>query len=838
MLMMIKRSNRGKLSGSLGGKALPDMRKGVQRKRSLWSLITAAVAIALVGLFTVGVGVSYADTPSTTDSAPEHHKTLKYNSDGTYDVTLTVQGKVESNTTTNNKPVDVIIVFDRSNSMKYWMNKEEEAPIGSRRLDYSKKAADSLIATVFGSSNIDARVSVVDFGTYARVHTVNNGTSMDASHAAWYSSEDAAKKAIDSIDYPRDNRGGTNWQDAFRMANSISGSKASNGSSRNAARYVVFLSDGAPTHRNEYCGLDSYYPGDSFTSPYWYTKAYYRANGTLNDDDVKSESEANSGHQVKNLWGQVIATYPYLYFQCNDDRRLYNFNCGAEEAEKGSGTLYCIGLSNEATNMQNFADYLDTAPGSGYHSATDYYPATDTTGLNEAFENIAKDITGSNKSYKGVTITDTLSQWAEFSDQNVAVTYQKKTDKGTETYKPNTLAQVDKTTKNVTWAVNDSDGDTTLDDGAIYSITFKVRPNQAAYDRALNIKNNPDGAKSDEGVKATGEVNPDDPAIFSNVNGSADATGVSGTQITTITHNGSSSTTETDFSSAYDEWPVMHVPVSCVTVKKVWDQSVPQDMYGTVSVELQKRSGNDWVTVDGNLVLSDDKEKGWTAKKYVVAGVDDQTYRVVETKIDNQNKEAFNISYAYSVDGAETKGLTFKGRKHCEGTATITNSLKVYTLTITKEVTGNFGDTSKDFSFRLTDASDKEITNVKPVSTEVSLGSDGCSFELKHGEKLVVELPYGTAYKVVEVNSDGSNDTKYDTSISVDGKEVKTEDASYIASDGITKDTTITYKNKRDVTPDVGVDLGSGAPYAAVFGGAGLAGVIWMVLKRRNSLGI
>lgn len=538
------------------------------------------------------------------------------------------------------------------------------------------------------------------------------------------------------------------------------------------------------------------------------------------------------------MWGKVIATYPYLYFQCNDDHGHYNFNCGVNEAKKGSGTLYCIGLSNNATNMVNFANYLDTAPGSGYHSATDYYPATDTTGLNEAFENIAKDITGSNKSYKDVIITDTLSQWAEFADApNVTVTYQKTTDKVTETYVPKTPAQVDKHDNKVTWAVNDSDGDTTLDDGVTYSITFTVRPNQAAYDRALNIKNNPNDAKSDEGKDATGEVNQDDPAIFSNVNGDANATGVSGTQITTITNNGSSgSTTTQDFSSTYKETPVMHVPVSCVTVKKVWDKSVPEVMRGTVSVMLQKKSDNGWVTVDNNLVLSGDKD--WTATKYVVAGVDDQTYRVVETKIDNQNKEAFNISYAYSVDGAETKGLTFKGRKHCEGTATITNSLKVYTLTITKEVTGNFGDTSKDFSFRLTDASDKAITNVKPVSTEVSLGSDGCSFELKHGEMLVVELPYGTAYKVVEVNSDDSNDTKYETSISVDGKKEKTEDASYIAKEGIKKDTTITYTNERKVSPDVGVDLGSGAPYAAIFGGVGLAGVIWMVLKRRNSLGI
>ena len=59
------------------------------------------------------------------------------------------------------------------------------------------------------------------------------------------------------------------------------------------------------------------------------------------------------------------------------------------------------------------------------------------------------------------------------------------------------------------------------------------------------------------------------------------------------------------------------------------------------------------------------------------------------------------------------------------------------------------------------------------------------------------------------------------------------------ASSGkMTANTTVAYTNSRTVHPDVGVDLGSGAPYAAIFGGAGIAGVIWMVLKRRNSLGI
>lgn len=829
MLMMIKRSNRGKLSGSLGGKALPGMRKGVQRKRSLWSLVTAAVAIALVGLFTVGAGVSLADTPSTTDSAPEHHKTLKYKGDGTYDVTLTVQGKVESHTQTNKKPVDVIIVFDRSNSMEYGMDNDSPAGDEKRRLDYSKTAANSLIDGVFSSKNIDARVSVVDFCTYARVHTAYD-TSVYAKDAAWYSNSSDAKSAIEGIRYPDNNNGGTNWQDAFRMANAISGSTF-NGAPRNAERYVVFLSDGDPTNRNEYCGndrLDVY-------GYYSYTRAWYwtdgTGNGVVKEDAVTSQKEADGGH--RGLW----RTYPYSYFGVENDLREYNFNCGVKEAKLGSGTLYCVGLTSDAAKMQEFASRLSE------RNAT-YYSATDTTSLTTAFNNIAADITGSNKSYKDVTITDTLSQWAEFPDpQNVKVTYEKATDKGTEEYAPKTPAKVDTTNKKVTWAVNDSDGDTKLDDGATYSLTFTVRPNQAAYDRALSIRNGDE--EPDQGVNATGEVSPNDPAIFSNKNDDVSATGVSGTQITTITNNGSITSTPDNFRSAYAEKPVMHVPVSLVTVKKSWGESVPQDKRGDVTVVLKKKSesGDAWVNVDGTLTLNASNQ--WTAKKYVVAGVYSQTYEVVETDIANQSLEAFNTTYAYSGNGAETNGLTFEGRKHCDGTATINNSLKVYTLTITKKVAGNFGDTSKAFKFTLTDQNGGVLNSANVVTTgenQTSMGvkydaKDG-SFALKNNEKLVVKLPYGTAYKVVEDDPNDSNDTKYVTSISVGGTKVQANNASYTAAEGITKDTTITYTNSRTVKPEVGVDLGSGAPYVAVIGGIGIAGVIWMALKRRTSQGI
>ena len=175
--MMIKRSNRGKLSGSLGGRAIPDMRKGTQRKRSLWSLITAAVAIALVGLFTVGTGVSYAATQdaATQDlSEPVHHKTIDKHLvngkwDGTYDLKLTVQGDSVGSTETN--PVDIVVVLDTSGSMNDPYDGKEDSP---SKLTMAKNALTNidntgLLDKVLGSDGPDGvKVSLVTFGTYAQ----------------------------------------------------------------------------------------------------------------------------------------------------------------------------------------------------------------------------------------------------------------------------------------------------------------------------------------------------------------------------------------------------------------------------------------------------------------------------------------------------------------------------------------------------------------------------------------------------------------------------------------------------------------------------------------------
>ncbi len=483
--------------------------------------------------------------------------------------------------------------------------------------------------------------------------------------------------------------------------------------------------------------------------------------------------------------------------------------------------------ADAATSMNNFASRTNASPNK---LAID---GSSSDALQSAFSNIVQTI---NKgiSYTNVKITDSNSKYVDYvlpdgKAPEFTYTYTKDGAPWTEENVPN--ATFDKDKGQVSWDL----GTRKLDEGVTYSVSFEVTLNQDAYDEAAL------GKLKDNKVPTNSAAQ----LAYSTV----------------ITTNGDDETTEQkpiDIPS-----PEVSVPVSSISVTKVWDPENAALTSATVKLQWKKADGS-WEDVKdskGNsrtLVLNGDGDNKWTGVfNNIAAGPVGHEYQVVET--DPSDANAWTTSYAYSLkensyydnetnkskvnenDGVDVS-ITLAGRKAQAASATVTNKQNTHKLTITKSVTGNFGDTSKYFSFKLTDASGKAITNVKPVSTDVSLESDGCSFKLKNGQKLVVELPYGASYKVVEKEPKGTNDTvDYTTTIDAGDSGATTDAKERTASSpkgGITKDTTITYTNKRDVTPDVGVDLGSGAPYAAVFGGAGLAGVIWMVLKRRNSLGI
>lgn len=108
MLMMIKRSNRGKLSGSLGGRALPDMKKGAQRK---WRHTLPYALILVLGLV-LSLGMAPATAEAAISGPPAHEKSAKINADGTVDVTLNVTGAVDQSS--ESSKADVIVVLDLS----------------------------------------------------------------------------------------------------------------------------------------------------------------------------------------------------------------------------------------------------------------------------------------------------------------------------------------------------------------------------------------------------------------------------------------------------------------------------------------------------------------------------------------------------------------------------------------------------------------------------------------------------------------------------------------------------------------------------------------------------
>ena len=783
--MMIKRSNRGKLSGSLGGRGSTRHDRVHAIRRSFRMVAISALAAVAVALF-AAVPAFAADVSL---GAPEHSKTATLDpKTGKINITLSVTGNTDTSESTSS--ANLIVVLDKSGSMNEFVDKvsnpdtsktyyvqdnnynwrevsygyhwyggygwydsygyeyDESELFSSKmtRLDVAKSALGGLADQLISQQNSTVKISLETFADSGETPS------------RYYGAGEADK--FKSLVNEQSAYGGTNWTDALAKANQ----KAAEDSS--TPTYIVFLSDGAPTYGKNGTG-----------------------NGTYTTEQFVTDAVNVANDRPSNVLG------------------FYAIYTGADAA----------------TSMNNFASRTNASPNK---QAID---GSNSQALQDAFKDIVTTIkTGI--SYTNVNITDTNSKYVDYVLPEGAPEGATSPEF---TYKKNgeTWAEAPKATLDndqVSWNL----GNIKLDKGVTYSVSFEVTLNQDAYDEAAL------GKLKDNQVPTNSAAQ----LAYSTV----------------ITTNGHDETTEQkpiDIPS-----PVVSVPVSSISVTKVWDPENAALTSATVKLQWKNADG-DWEDVkDSNgdtrtLVLNGDGDNKWTGVfNNIAAGPVGHEYRVVET--DPSDANVWNTSYAYSLkensyyDNETNKSkvnendgsITLAGRQAQAASATVTNKQNTRKLTITKSVTGNFGDTSKAFSFKLTDASGKEITNVKTVTgdngTSGGVSLENGDFTLKSGQQLVVELPYGTVYKVVEVKSNDSNDSKYNTSISVDGKNVPTTDDSYIAKEGITKDTTITYTNKRDVTPDVGVDLGSGAPYAAVFGGAGLAGVIWMVLKRRNSLGI
>ena len=163
-------------------------------------------------------------------------KTVTKNNNGTYDLTLTVSGAAGS--ITNPQELDVLFIFDRSNSM-----------YGTRARNV-QSAAKKLVTTLEDNETVDARYSIVTFygsgsnqvDNEAEIHL--QWAECQATGSYWNPSNNIAD-SIDSIQFPSSSwSGGTNYQAGIRK-----GITQLNSCRSGAQKVVVFLTDGLPTYR-------------------------------------------------------------------------------------------------------------------------------------------------------------------------------------------------------------------------------------------------------------------------------------------------------------------------------------------------------------------------------------------------------------------------------------------------------------------------------------------------------------------------------------------------------------------------------------------------------------
>lgn len=355
------------------------------------------------------------------------------------------------------------------------------------------------------------------------------------------------------------------------------------------------------------------------------------------------------------------------------------------------------------------ADLGDRAESSSYYKA-----ATDAGQLNNIFESIYQEITKTAE-YAGVTIHDRLSSWVVSSDgasvngEPAGFTYTKTRNGQTTTWDdaPEATVAADGT---VSWPVTSSGGK--LEDGVTYTVSFNVKPTQAAFDNAASATPERDAASD--------EANTDDPnkgnanSYFTNDNSSATVD-----YKTVVTSSQGGTTTSGPQTAAYPQKPTITLPVSKITVTKTWSDGNANHENDSVQVQL-KQDGEDYA--NGSATLN--AAGNWTHEFTVPAGPEGHTYSVSEVKVEG---------YDSKVDKTDLKlqGLTAQS-----GAFTVTNTPSYVTLPasdvkVTKVVQGHAANSDFGFNLKCVDSTD---ANAGKCADVTGLANNGLTTTVSKGE--------------------------------------------------------------------------------------------------------
>lgn len=182
--------------------------------------------------------------------APEKHKRIKKNDDGSYTVNVDVKGAVNSTTVTTTQPIDFTLVLDVSGSMDDPMSKTDR----TKRLDALKKAVKAFLDEA-ANTNTEAGSKLVRVGLVKFAGNEKNGIGDDTYRSGGYtynysqivSDLTANMSGLKNKVSKLKAAGATRADNGFNLAVKVMGSASAR---TDAKKVVIFFTDGSPTSSN------------------------------------------------------------------------------------------------------------------------------------------------------------------------------------------------------------------------------------------------------------------------------------------------------------------------------------------------------------------------------------------------------------------------------------------------------------------------------------------------------------------------------------------------------------------------------------------------------------
>lgn len=391
--------------------------------------------------------------------APEKHKRIKKNNDGSYTVNVDVKGAASSITVTTTQPIDFTLVLDVSGSMDDPMGKTDR----TKRLKALKTAVDNFLDGAAAanegsqSGSEPVRVGLVKF---AGQESKNVGNGMYWSGGYQYNYSQIVSNLTPDMNGLRTavnqlKAGGATRADyGFQYA-----SKVMSNARPNAKKVVIFFTDGKPTSASDF---------DASV-----------ANGAVT--------------AAKTLKGQGDMVYSIGIFDKADPSSL---------SSAANQFMHAV-----SSNFPKATKY--NRHGEGNIKAGYYKSATNASELNAIFDEIQRSET-TTSAYTNVVMEDTLSKYVDLADGDYTVVAKDASGQAVALTK-----DVDYT---LTYDENAKKFKVTflkaLTHNVTYTLEYNVKPTQNAYnDYASNLNTGKDGYA---GVKGDADTDLDGNTTSSN----------------------------------------------------------------------------------------------------------------------------------------------------------------------------------------------------------------------------------------------------------------------------------------------------------------------------------